>query len=130
MPCCLWKMCATFSLLIYSLFTFPKIKSEIPASEKELMEQKTVLQTLISFYQRTLILGRCCRNRFSKETSFSIRLPYRSSLVTLQLGCFSASHRLATPTSVISLPSRYSLVTLQLGCFSASQHWQPTQFHP
>ena len=62
MPCRLWQMYATFSLLVYSLFTFPKINSESRASETELMEQKTVLQSLISFYQRTLIPGRCCRN--------------------------------------------------------------------
>ena len=68
----------------------------------------------------TLQLG-CVKASHRLLTPVSvIGLLPRRSVVTLQLGCFKASHRLETSVSVIAPSLRSSVVTLQLGCFKAS----------
>ena len=47
---------------------------------------------------------------------------YILHVVSLQLRCCKASHRLATPVSLISFPPKFSVVSLQLGCCKASDN--------
>ena len=47
---------------------------------------------------------------------------YILHVISLQLRCCKASHRLATPVSLISLPPKFSVVSLQLGCCKASDN--------
>ena len=63
----------------------------------------------------------CFSASFRQATPASvIWLSLRPSLVSWQVDCFSASLRLATPASVTWFPSRYSVVSWQVDCFSAS----------
>ena len=68
----------------------------------------------------SLQLG-CCKasHRLATPVSVIERLR-RFSVVSLQLGCCKALHRLGTTKSVIELPSRFSVVSLQPGCWNAS----------